>query len=1338
VHNSPFSPLTPPKDSSALLRHVNTNWSQTNDTQPQLAFQSLLGRSTATPHGARTLADDGADSSFISAKFLKQTKAVQLIPLATPIRCSGYNGQPAETITHRVEFYLRINSHLEHTNAFVLNSCGKFDLILGFKWRAIHDPHISWRNRTVTFSDKFCARHCNQSSDLPTVLCEGSTALTSTSKPGSSKPSKETVGQHQPNQPLHDQDILVVSIRAIQMYAKRKKHATYLFRRQPQSPHLRRAIADSDLDQYFEPPKDPSLDTLLTLEELKEYADCLPTFDRDAAETLPQHTKFDHEIKLKPGTEPPNHRPRPFSGKQFEAIQKYCEENEARGFIERSSSPARNNLLIVAKPGGGIRVCVDFRDLNNATIKDRHPIPFFRETLAQLNKATVFSKFDVIHAFHRIRMKPGSEWLTAFSTRLGTYQYKVMPFGLCNAPATFQRAINDALFDYLDKFCTAYLDDVLVYSKSLSEHKQHVRLVLKRLKDRGFYVDPKKSEFHKSSVKFLGMFITTEGIRMDPEKVQAIQDWQMPTTAPEVLSFLGFTGFYRQFIRGYSSLALPLTNSVKSKVLQIPSKKDPTIIRRKVQYDKFNPTEEHYKAFADLKAAFQQDIVLQHFNPQEPLHVFTDASGWASGGVLKQRNPQGHLQPVAFFSKKHSPAECNYDIYDLELLAIIRAFEEWEPELIGSDQPIQVITDHKNLETFMKTKRLNRRQARWSLFLSQFNFQIQYAPGATNGEADALSRRPQDIPTDTTDQRLTDNHCILLGPKNLAPGLAPALATTIRCLTISADPDKPDYATPDALESVTLRATNTASPAPDSDADDSDHEDLIDNIDGALPEDLPTYEEDTRSTEQMLDDAYQSDPAAQKIFSALEQGLTRLPDWFRKNSYHFSLADCTVIGHGLSKRIILNGTRLYIPPDARLRRRIFDLVHDHQISGHKGTRATFYLMFPRYYWPFMAQSIKKYCQSCDTCKRASAPRDGYNGYLRPLQIPNARWTDISVDYIQDLPPSKFLGQTYRNILVVVDRLTKRRHFFPSVGRTAQEFAHHFMHIFRLHGLPRSIVSDRGTSFVNAFWKHVCRRLRINAKLSTAAHPQTDGQTEIANQALEIYLRKYINYTQDNWAQWLYLAEFQANDTVNSSTGLTPFFADLGYHPRSGIHPADEYPNPSNLSAQAKDQIMRADEILDQHAALVEYLKIQLNWAQQEHQQQANAHRQQAPKYAVGDKVWILTRNWSTDRLSKKLDNKNAGPYEITRVMHNGSAYELQLPTNMIAKGIFPVFHPSLLRKTAPAKLPDQPPSALQPVIVTDDNNVPSEEWYLDEIVNCKRNNGNWYYQVKWQHDPNPT
>ena len=808
----------------------------------------------------------------------------------------------------------------------------------------------------------------------------------------------------------------------------------------------------------------------------------------------------------------------------------------------------------------------------------------------------------------------------------------------------------------------------------------------------------------------------------------------MPTTLPEVLSFLGFTGFYRQFIEGYSTIALPLTRSVKSKIIERPSKNDPSKLKRKVHYEAFHPTDEHRAAFAKLKAAFKPDIVLRHFDPKEPLHIFTDASGWASGGVLKQRNSKGVLQPIAFFSKKHTPAECNYDIYDLELLAIIRAFEEWEPELMGSGHPIQVVTDHKNLETFMKTKKLNRRQARWSLFLSQFDFTIQYSPGKTNGEADALSRRSQDIPKDDTDARLADCHSIILQKRNLAPGMAPILETSLRSLSIAA-PDRPDYISSDVRAIVKLCTSSTG----DSDDDTDLKEAEIDNLNGTLPTALPPYSDDPRTTEELLNHAYATDPAAAKVFQALDAGERKLPPWFKKNAYYFSLSDCQTTGTGDERRLFINGTRLYTPPpDARLRRRIFDMCHDHEIAGHKGTRGTFYLMFPRYYWPKMAQSIKKYCQACAVCKRASSPRDGYNGFLRPLHVPEGPWLDISLDYIQDLPPSTVHGQTYRNLLVVVDRFTKRRHFFPSVGRTSKEFAEHFMHIFRLHGLPRTIVSDRGTSFVNRFWRRVCQRLGIKLKISTAHHPETDGQSEIANQALETYLRKYVNYTQNDWAARLHVAEFQANDTVNSSTGLTPFFADLGYHPRSGIHPTEDFAPPPLLTREAKDQILRADEMLDAHADLVEYLKIQLTWAQQEMQAQANAHRQQTPKYAIGDRVWVSTRNWRTDRPSKKLDAKYAGPYPITRIIHNGAAYEIELPANMIANGVFPVFHPNLIRGASQGKLPDQAAAVPEPLYIANADVVVSEEWLVDEFLDCRKKQGIWCYQVKWTNDAHPT
>jgi transposase InsO family protein len=248
-------------------------------------------------------------------------------------------------------------------------------------------------------------------------------------------------------------------------------------------------------------------------------------------------------------------------------------------------------------------------------------------------------------------------------------------------------------------------------------------------------------------------------------------------------------------------------------------------------------------------------------------------------------------------------------------------------------------------------------------------------------------------------------------------------------------------------------------------------------------------------------------------------------------------------------------------------------------------------MYNRYYWPKMSQSIAKYCHACATCKRTKAPRDGKHGYLRPLPMPHGRWTDLSVDFIQDLPASRIDGRVCRNILVIVDRLTKRRHFFATHGRSADETSRCFMEVFKLHGLPLSIVSDRGSNFIAPLWKRICQRLHIKRKLSTSHHPETDGQTERANQSLEIFLRQYVNFTQDDWASWLHVAEFQANDTVNTSIGMTPFFADLGYHPRSGIHPGEELE--PKLSREAKAQTIRADEMIAAHSDLVTFLKEQI-------------------------------------------------------------------------------------------------------------------------------------------------
>ena len=488
-----------------------------------------------------------------------------------------------------------------------------------------------------------------------------------------------------------------------------------------------------------------------------EYHDFLPLFSDIAARELPPHRPYDHTIPLKEGFSPPFGPIYSLSRTELEALKAWLEENLSKGFIHSSSSPAGAPILFVKKSDGSLRLCVDYRGLNDGTVKNRYPLPLLRETLLRLQKAKYYTKLDVRGAYNLVRMAEGEEWKTAFRTRYGLFESLVMPFGLTNAPATFQNFINDVLRPFLDIFATAYLDDILIYSSTLREHKKHVRQVLQALSDAGLHLAPEKCEFHQQSVKYLGFIITTDGVAPDPAKVATVQLWgtkESPITCTkDVRHFLGFANFYRRFIKDYSRIVAPLTALTGNDV--------PCIW-----------TPECATALDTLKTAFTTAPVLRHFDHDREIIVETDASDFVSAGVLSQYDDDGILHPVAFFSKKHSPAECNYEIYDKELLAIVRSFEEWRPELEGALHPIQVLSDHKNLEYFMSTKLLNRRQTHWAEFLSRFNFRIQYRPGKAGGKPDALTRRSGDLPREG-DERLQHMERAVLKSYNLAEGVRP-------------------------------------------------------------------------------------------------------------------------------------------------------------------------------------------------------------------------------------------------------------------------------------------------------------------------------------------------------------------------------------------------------------------------------------------------------------------------------------------------------------------------------------------------------------------------------------
>jgi len=411
------------------------------------------------------------------------------------------------------------------------------------------------------------------------------------------------------------------------------------------------------------------------------------------------------------------------SEKELQALREYLDENLAKGFIRESSSPAGYPILFVPKKNGKLRLCVDYRKLNDITIKNRYPLPRIDEIMDRINGAQRYTKLDLQGAYNLVRIAQGEEWKTAFHTKMGLYEYLVMPMGLTNVPASFQALMNHVLWDHIDKICAVYLDDILVYSKDPKEHDHHVKLVLQKLEEYFLKVDLDKSEFDQEEVEFLGHIIGKNGIRMDPRKVQSVLEWPTPENLKDLQAFLGLANYYRRFIKSYSTIVTPLLRFTKKDV--------------PFQWD-----EPAQKAFDALKEKFTTAPVLMVFDPTKPIYIETDASDYALGACLSQKDDQGRMHPVAFLSRKFSPAELNYQIHDKELMAIVVACQEWRQYIEGAAYTITVYTDHKNLIYFTTTKELNRRQVRWWEVLSPYDLNIVHRPGRENTCADALSRRP--------------------------------------------------------------------------------------------------------------------------------------------------------------------------------------------------------------------------------------------------------------------------------------------------------------------------------------------------------------------------------------------------------------------------------------------------------------------------------------------------------------------------------------------------------------------------------------------------------------------
>ena len=422
---------------------------------------------------------------------------------------------------------------------------------------------------------------------------------------------------------------------------------------------------------------------------------------------LPDQTKYDHRIKLVEGAEALWGPLDGMTEQELRGLREWLDRQVAAGKIVKSSASAGAPILLVGKPDGSFRLCVDYCALNKVTVKNRYPLPLMTELRERLNKAKVFTKLDLKNGYHLVRMAEEDEEKTAFRTRFGLYHWRVMPFGLCNAPATFQSMMDGIFHDLLDNGVIVYLDDILIYSDNVEEHTLLVQEVLSRLDKAGLGVNLKKSSFHLGKIEFLGYIISQQGIEMSSAKLEEVRNWATPRKVKDVQEFLGFANFYRRFIKDFAKVAVPLT-----------------ILTRKDQ--PWVWTSGCQKAFNQLKDSFTSTPILVHFDSALESIIETDASDYAVGAVHSQVQTNGHTHPCAFLLRMFSPAEMNYDIHNKEMVAIVLAFKEWEYLLNSCQKRITVWMDYKNLEYFSSSKVLTRHQARLSEFLSKFDFVVKY------------------------------------------------------------------------------------------------------------------------------------------------------------------------------------------------------------------------------------------------------------------------------------------------------------------------------------------------------------------------------------------------------------------------------------------------------------------------------------------------------------------------------------------------------------------------------------------------------------------------------------
>ena len=833
----------------------------------------------------------------------------------------------------------------------------------------------------------------------------------------------------------------------------------------------------------------------------------------------------EHRIDLREGTKPIRQMPYRQGLAMRDLAAKEISKMLEHGVIEPATSEWASPIVFVPKKDGTKRFCVDYRRLNAVTSPDAYPLPRIDDCIDSLGDAVIFTTLDANAGYWQIPVAPEDRDKTTFTCHKGTFRYLRMPFGLRNAPATFQRALDIILSGVRWQTCLIYLDDVIVFSRSTEQHVRDVDHVLSLLRAAGVTLKLKKCFWFQNRVDYLGHVITPGKLSVATENAKAFKTALFPTTLTQLRSFLGAANVYRRFIKDYSKIAKPLNAMLKKDAT--PNWED--------------PSESQRAAFEELKRRLTSPPVLVLPKRDRPFMIDTDASSYQLGAVLLQQQNESDpndWSPVGYWSKTLNDAERNYSATERECFAVVWAVTTLRPYIEGTRFTIR--TDHDALRWLMTLTDSSGRLTRWRLRLLEFDFEIVYRPGRVHQVPDALSRllaiRNDTEPLDDDIPSALDHVMVMTRSRAQRSG---------NRVTGARHSDRQPITAENEFTAMEESDAETSGP-PDgplgTDMDDDELDDVGDE-DPTIFDLVNAYQDDGKpvqyaevpmpvSRSELLE-AQRTDDFCQTVMT--RQHMLRDSRFFEDR-------------YGVLRRVDPYdeaGSQIVVPQT--LRARILSLAHYPKLAGHPGQTRMYYTLRRGYYWPHMAADVFDTVRNCHQCaKNRIRLRKRTNPLaLFPATVP---LRSVAIDILGPLTKTK---KKMRFLLVMTDRFTKLTQVVPLRTITALSVATAFVeHWVFKYGPPQTLVSDNGSQFASKFFQSVCAYLGIANAFTSTYHPQTNGQVERYNRTVLAMLRSYVNEHQSDWDEYATALTYAYNNAIHRSTGTTPFNLVLSNPPAS--------------------------------------------------------------------------------------------------------------------------------------------------------------------------------------------